>query len=177
MASPGRVVLNGGRLRSLFWHLVSVVAGQGVPIQREDLLPMAQLVAQGTYHHEYFHFFCDVQRRLFPASQHDRLQEEALATAYARLRVEAIRTTWQTKVARLPGFVYHRMVRERFRYTAPGYRDWPNFADWDTLLDGLVDYVNPPAAQFLRASGVDLEGMFRAQLDRVNQCRVTEDLV
>ena len=53
---------------------------------------------------------------------------------------------------------------------------WPNYSPWDAFLDGLVNYINPPQAQFLRSSGVDLEGMFQAQLERVYLCRVVEVL-
>ncbi|MHB8763305.1 MAG: hypothetical protein ACYDA8_03010 [Deferrisomatales bacterium] len=42
--------------------------------------------------------------------------------------------------------------------------------------DGVVGYLDPPAAGFLRSSGVDLDGMFGAQLGRVYQCRVVETL-
>ncbi len=176
MASPGRITLVADRQRQFFWSLVSLLARQGTPILRDELLPMAQLVALGTYHHEYFHFFCDVQRRLFPGSRHERDTEEALATAYGRLKVDEQRRVWQSKVGRLPGFVFHRLVTERFRYTAPGYRDWPAYATWDALYDGLVRYLDPPNAAFLRASGVDLDGMLGAQLERVYQCRVIETL-
>jgi hypothetical protein len=36
--------------------------------------------------------------------------------------------------------------------------------------------INPPQAQFLRSSGVDLEGMFQAQIERVYICRLVEVL-
>jgi hypothetical protein len=176
MASPGRITLFGSNLRRFFWYIVYRLGRQGAPVLREDLQPMAQLVALGTYHHEYFHFFTDIQQRLFPGFQYDKLVEEALATAYSRQKVEAQRSVWQSKVGRLPGFIYYQLLKERFSYTAKGYRDWPNYSPWDAFLDGLVNYINPPQTQFLRSSGVDLEGMFQAQLERVYLCRVVEVL-
>lgn len=175
MSSPGSITLHSGNLRAFLWRLVDTLRNrQGLPVIKEDLPAMAQLLASSTYHHEHFHFFCDIQRRLFPTSKFDPLMEEALAVAYEHRKIEEEHSRWQSVVGRMTRVVYRSLLVEAFKYTQPGYRDWILYSDDARFADGLANYIDPPNCQFLEASGVAVDSLLMAQLDRVYAFRALE---
>ncbi|MBN2468539.1 MAG: hypothetical protein JXD19_10350 [Deltaproteobacteria bacterium] len=177
MSSPGKITLDGGKIRSFFWALVNCLRNRyNLPLFKEDLPPMAHMVAAGTYHHEYLHFFADIQRRLFPNCRYDHLREEALAVAYARIKICEEREKQNTRIGRLNRQVYQALLTEKFRYTAPGYRDWIAYPDRMIFGKGLADYIDPPEYRFLVASGVSVDVLLLSQLDEVYTFRVRQDI-
>ncbi len=176
MSSPGSIARHSGNLRAFLWHLVDTLRNRrGLPVIKEDLPAMAQLLASSTYHHEHFHFFCDIRRKLFPVSKYDRLTEEALAVAYKHRRIHEEHSRWQSVVGRMTRIVYRSLLVETFKYTQPGYRDWILYSDDARFADGLANYIDPPNRQFLEASGVAVDSLLMAQLDRVYGFRVLEN--
>ena len=165
MQSPGRIFLIRRNLHRFYWSLIGRLR-HGFPyLMPIDLHGALQLVVNKTYEHERFHFHCDVLRQLL-GGQYDPLREEALAVAWARLRVQGL--AWNTK--RMNLVLYHQRLDAAFAYRSPGYRDWPNFADEARFQPALLDYLAAPAAVGrLQHNGVDnLPGLIADLLGRVS---------
>lgn len=156
MRSPGQVILFSGNLRNFFWGLVRKIIVQVPMISKFDLGAGARMVTTKTYYHELFHFDCDIQRHLYGGSW-DPLLEEALAVAWARRRVMEDRQKWQSQIGRMNGVFFNLLMRDAFRYTSPGYRDWVSYSDDSSFKEGLLEYVKPGNYQGLRSNGVPVE--------------------
>ena len=168
MGSPGTITLHSSRLRAFFWHMVDRLRSRrSLPVAKSDLPSIAHLLATKTYHHEYFHFFCDIQRHLFPSSLYDRLIEEALAVAYAYRMINLERGRWQSKIGRMGSVIYPPLLTGAFCYTSPGYCDWILYADDTRFSEGLCRYIAPPGCGFLESSGVSASTLLMAQLREV----------
>jgi hypothetical protein len=163
MRSPGSILLFKDNLRDFFWGLIGLILPRAAMMTRFDLAASARLVALKTYYHELFHFDCDVMGMLFDNS-FDHLIEEALAVARARARISADRSIWQSQIGRMNGVVYHLIMDEAFKYTSPGYRDWPRYADEARFKVGLLNYLNPCKCRDLQSNGVVVEDILFAML-------------
>lgn len=153
MSSPGTIVLYQHNLKLFYRSLIREVLKTVPSLSKSDLEAALRLVVLKTYYHEGFHFDCNLLRKLF-GSQNDRLSEEALAVAWSRMRIARDRDQWNTSIGRMNALVYNLIVRLAYRYRSPGYSDWPHYSDEVRFKAGLRDYINPPNAVFLEASGV-----------------------
>lgn len=154
MHSPGQLILFGNNLRRFFWSLV-LNHRHGLPyLTPLDLQGALDLVIRKTYQHELFHFNCDVLRQLF-GSQYRRDHEESLAVAWSRQQIIGQRGVWNSKIGRMNGVLYMRLIDAAFAYRSPGYRDWPQFADDSRFRPALMSYLADPNAQSrLEANGI-----------------------
>lgn len=153
MQSPGCIVLYQRNLKLFYRSLIREVLKTVPALSKSDLEATLRLVVLKTYYHEGFHFDCNLLHKLFD-SQKDRLREEALAVAWSRMRIAKDRDQWNTSTGRMNALVYNLIVRLAYRYRSPGYCDWPHYADEVRFKSGLRDYIDPPHAAFLEASGV-----------------------
>lgn len=162
MRSPGRISLYTENLKTFFWSVVREIGSQspGLGFTCPDLERLAQLVVDKTYQHERFHYACDVLRHLFQGA-FDSKVEEALAVAYARQQINAVRANGNTYLGRMNSLIYHRAMKIAFAYSSPGYRDWRLYADPASFRAGLLDYIAPPSSILLQGSGVPLAEMLQ----------------
>jgi len=65
MSSPGQVILEIRNIRNFFWSLIRQIIPIIRYITKSDLKAGSRFVTMKTYHHEIFHFHCDVFRVLF----------------------------------------------------------------------------------------------------------------
>lgn len=165
MQSPGTVVLYQANLKKFFDTLLWELFQRYPLLTRNDMAAGARLVALKTYHHELFHFDCNVLRAMFNVPQ-DQIQEEALAVAWSRLKIAEERKTWQTVLGRMNGVVYGMLLEMAYRYTSPGYRDWVHCADEASFKQRLADYLKPPQGDWLMQNGVNLPEMIFALLGK-----------
>jgi len=87
--------------------------------------------------------------------EYDRLREEALAVAWSRLKIIEKRGVYNSKIGRMNGVFYGRLLDAAFAYQSPGYCDWPYYADDARFRPALLDYLTKPAAVArLQANGV-----------------------
>jgi hypothetical protein len=156
MQSPGTVVLYKYNIKKFFDTLLLEVIRRAPFMTRADLAAAARLVASKTYHHELFHFDCNVLRLMFGTEQ-DKLKEEALAVAWSRMRIAEERKAWQSQIGRMNGVVYGVLMDLAYQFKSPGYCDWPNYADEVRFKTGVLDYINPHKADFLMSSGVPVQ--------------------
>jgi hypothetical protein len=178
MQSFGTVALHSRQLRSLFWNIVyKLRSAYHAPVMQEDLRGLAHMVAFVTYHHEYFHYYCDISRHLFQSAIYERKMEEALAVAYGYIKSVEERSKWQSLIGRMPSYIFRSSLIERFKYTASGYRDWPLYSDQNRFQDGLVKYINPRDVHFLVSSGVDVAYLLVNQLERVYNFTVKQEVL
>lgn len=154
MHSPGQLILFSNNLRRFYWSLV-LNHRHGLPyLTPLDLQGALDLVIRKTYQHELFHFHCDVLRQLF-GSQYRRDHEEALAVAWSRQQITGQRGVWNSKIGRMNGVLYTRLIDAAFAYRSPGYRDWPQFADDSRFRPALLSYLaDPNALTRLEANGI-----------------------
>ena len=167
MRSPGQVVLFGNNLRLYYWSLIHHVVRPEVPyLTKLDLNSAWKLVLMKTQEHELFHHYSDVLRSIFATGLNSDI-EEALAVAWARLRIQEERSKWQSLIGRMNGQVYSLLMRQAFAYRARGYRDWTFFADDVRFKPALLSYLNPNNHARLHASGVDMERLLYGVLGQV----------
>lgn len=165
MSSPGQVILYSQKIKRFFWSLVRRIHHRIPYITKFDLTAGSRFVAMKTYHHEIFHFNCDVFRMLL-GSSYDVMIEEALAVAYARMKIAEERKNWQAQTGRMNGVVYGLMMDEAFRYRAEGYKDWVNYADEARFKQGLLDYIGPHNYQRLQSNNVSVEELVYGMLGK-----------
>lgn len=165
MQSPGTVVLYKHNIKKFFDTLLREVIRRAPFMTRADLAAAARLVASKTYHHELFHFDCNVLRLMFGTSQ-DKLKEEALAVAWSRMRITEERKAWQSQIGRMNGTVYGLLMDMAFQYRSPGYCDWSNYADEVRFKSGLLDYIQLPKTDFLMSSGVPVQEILYSMLGK-----------
>lgn len=167
MSSPGTVCLSRRNIRGFFWSLVNEVQGRIRYITKGDLMAGLQLVILKTYNHELFHFYCDVLRNSFGGS-HNALSEEALAVAWARMKLIQESQRMQTQLGRMNAAVFKLMMLNAFRYASPGYRDWPLYSDDASFKSGIISYLPPRNHITLMNNGVDLGGMMYGLLGSIS---------
>jgi len=168
MKSPGLVKLDQYNLRRYFWGLINSLTNRplGAFITRPDLERLSMMIIQKTFFHEIFHFGCDVMRHLFKGS-YASLQEEALAVAYARMKIASLRENANSAIGRINAVLYHAIFQMAFRYNSPGYCDWHLYADETRFKAGLLDYIKPGDYQVLSANGVAAEDLLYNILENV----------
>ncbi|MGO9613753.1 MAG: hypothetical protein ACLPX5_12060 [Dissulfurispiraceae bacterium] len=167
MSSPGVVCLNLRNIRAFFWGLISECVQMlfGAFVTKPDLERVATLVTLSTYHHEVFHFNCDVLHSLF-GGHYDKYLEEALAVAYSRMQVISLRANANSTIGRLNPVLYNFVLRTAYRYTSQGYRDWVNYPDEVNFKAGLIQYIQPGSYQKLESNGVSAEDLLFGILGR-----------
>lgn len=166
MRSPGRIYLSARNLRGFFWSLVNVIKMRVQYISKNDLVFGFQLVALKTYNHELFHYYCDVLRTCFGGA-YNTLTEEALAVAWARMKIIRERDKRRTQIGKMKPEFFNQMMLHAFKYSSPGYRDWTNFADEAMFKQGLTSYLSPPNHTRLINNGVDVDGMLFTLLNNI----------
>jgi len=166
MRSPGRVILYSLNIRNFFWRIIQRIQHTIQNISKSDLIAGARLVTIKTYYHEIFHFHCDVFRMLF-GSRYDRLIEEALAVAYARMMIKGERRKWSQPIGSMDGIVYKHVMNEAFKYSSAGYKDWPNYEDNGNFKLGLLNYIQPGDYQTLQSNNVTVEDLLFNLLGKV----------
>lgn len=164
MQSPGKVVLYKHNLKRFFDTLINELLARTQYVTRSDLSAAARLIVLKTYHHELFHFDCNVLRIMFGSNQ-DRLLEEALAVAWSRLKIAEERKTWNSAIGRMNGVVYGILMELAYKYASPGYRDWPEYADEVRFKNGLVMYSKPQGYNFLIGNGVNIADIIFSMLE------------
>ncbi|BAH76691.1 hypothetical protein [Solidesulfovibrio magneticus] len=161
MHSPGIITLYRDSISKFFWSLVARCRKkQTLYLTKEDLCCLARLVCYKTYYHELFHFNCDIQRYLF-GSKREPLLEEALAVAYSRLRIVKDRSDGRNPLSRINGVLYNITLTEAYKYSSPGYRDWPAYSGETFFKLGFLDYIQPPHFSFLRSNGIEVEHLLQ----------------
>lgn len=161
MESPGVIVLFRRNLGLFYKALLRKIIMQFRYISKLDLDAGAQLVASHTYYHEQFHFACDVMHHLF-GSKLDVFMEEALAVAWARLRIAEERYQWNTHIGRMNGVFFSLLMYHSFDYRSAGYRDWSLYSDEIKFRKALPDYLLPANLHQLIANGVTLDEIIYA---------------
>lgn len=156
MSSPGQVILFSLKIKRFFWSLIKRIHHRIPFITKFDLIAGARLVVLQTYHHEIFHFNCDVFRLLL-GSSYDAATEEALAVAYSRMKIAEERQSWQAQIGRMNGVVYSLMIDEAFRYKSKGYKNWIYYADKSSFKRGLLDYIKHNNYKRLQSNRVSVE--------------------
>lgn len=171
MSSFGIITFNYPAICSFFWHLISYLKlNQGLTVHRADLNGLATLVVSKTYHHEFFHFFCDIQRRLHPSSQFDHLREEALAVAYSALKIEEEQKRRKSKA--IPEALFSKSFQKILDYKSPGYKEWNRFLPRRSFIIAVANYINPQNLRQLERNGVAVDILLEAQLKSVYSSRV-----
>jgi hypothetical protein len=156
MQSPGVIVLFRRNLGLFYKALLREIVRQFRYMSKYDLEAGAQFVASHTYYHEQFHFACDVMHHLF-GSKLDVFMEEALAVAWARLRITEERNQWNTPTGRMSGVFFSLLMDHSFNYRSAGYSDWSLYSDEIIFRKALTDYVLPANLHQLIANGVALD--------------------
>lgn len=165
MQSPGTLVLYKHNIKKFFDTVLMKVI-QRVPfITRNDLAASARLIAINIYHHEIFHFDCNVLRLMFGVTQ-NKLKEEALAVAWSRLKIAEDRKVWQSVIGRMNGVIYGMLMEMTYKYQSPGYRDWPDYADEISFKNGLTDYLKPSQGDFLMQNRVNVPELIFSMLGK-----------
>ncbi len=165
MQSPGTVVLYKRNIKKFFDTLMLELIQRTSFITRSDLAASARLVVMKTYHHELFHFDCNVLRLMFGIQQ-NKLLEEALAVAWSRLKIAEERKVWQSAIGRMNGVIYGMLMEMAYQYKSQGYSSWPNYADETSFKTGFAGYIQPPNHDFLIQSGVNVPDMLFALLGK-----------
>lgn len=166
MHSPGQVKLHRSKIRDFYWALLCRVLPFLSYFTRNDLKAALDLVIKHTYHHELFHYYCDVLRQLFGRT-HDPMLEEALAVAWAHRMIILERGQWNSKIGRMNGLLYGLLMREAFAYRSPGYRDWVFYADDARFKPAVLGYVGPSRGPWLQSNGIDLDHLMFSLLGAV----------
>jgi hypothetical protein len=83
--------------------------------------------------------------------------EEALAVAWARLRITEERNQWNTPLGRMNGVFFSLLMDHSFRYRSAGYSNWSLYSDETKFKKALADYVLPVKLHQLNANGVTLD--------------------
>lgn len=154
MASPGIITLYADNIAS-YWKSLLRHTQRSYPfLYPREAERILRLIVQSVYEHERFHYLCDFARRVFKETSHDREHEEALAVAAT--------WHWVNKIKDSPDFdnlhpkVRREIVRKRFQYRSPGYRDWGNYSDRKIFHDATSEYLFPSAAAMFSTCGLEL---------------------
>ena len=163
MRSPGTVLLFGDNIELFFWSLIREISRTVTFITPSDLAAANEVVVSKTYYHELFHYDCDVLRHMF-GSRRDPLNEEALAVARARYLIEQERNKWATKIGRMNGVVYGKLMDIAFDYRSAGYRDWRLYASEQSFRTGLMNMFSSATTNQLESNGVTVDGLLISSL-------------
>jgi len=154
MHSPGVITLYRNNIEAYWRSLLSHAYKQFPFISRKDAERVLHLLAHSVYEHERFHYMCDFCRKLF-GSSFDRWHEEALAVAREWHLLKAQQQNGNSTFSRIHPTLSRVIVRDMFAHTSRGYRDWSLFANPDTFIFAVRDYVHPGAAQLFAATNFD----------------------
>jgi len=145
MSSPGVITLQRRNIEAYWKSLVNHAQRQFPFVTTKDAERVLQLVVHTIYQHERFHYVCDFSRRLL-GGHISRQHEEALAVAreWQWFRENAGGTTTFGRIHPTLGRI---VIRALFDQTAPGYRDWRNYANTAVFHDAVANYLFPASAQ------------------------------
>lgn len=156
MQSPGQVILFGKNLRSFYLSLVRAIRHRVPYMTKLDLNAAWTLVVMKTHEHELFHYNINVLQEMFGGSYTPKI-EEALAVAWARMKIQEKRGVWQSSIGRMNGLFYSLLMQRAFAYRSVGYRDWVLYADEVRFKPALLDYIAPKNYARMQGNGVDME--------------------
>ncbi len=168
MQSPGIVTLFGRNICTFVRSLLLALARRpyGTFITRPDVERVGLLIAKSVFHHEVFHFHCNVYRELFNGTINIDA-EEALATAYERLKLEEERRSANSQLGRMNAVIFNEIMDLAYRLRSAGYRDWVLYADEARFKAGLLSYIKPPNTQRLSSNGVGIGEMLFEMTGRI----------
>lgn len=143
-------------MRWFHWALVREIRHQVPYMTKLDLNAAWTLVLMKTHEHELFHYNINVLQEMFGGSYTPKI-EEALAVAWARMKIQERRGVWQSSIGRMNGLLYSLLMRRAFDYRSSGYRDWVLYADEVRFKPALLGYIKPNNYSRLETNGVDME--------------------
>ena len=156
MRSPGQVLLFGRNLKWFYWSLIGAIRNRVPYATKLDLNAAWSLVLMKTHEHELFHYNINVLQEMF-SGKYNPIIEEALAVAWARMRIQEKRSTWHSSIWRMDEMFYSLLMQHAFDYRSAGYRDWVLYADKVSIKSALLCYISPNNFRRLQDNGVDLE--------------------
>ena len=168
MQSPGQVILFRKNLRSFYLSLVSAIRHRVPYMTKLDLNAAWTLVVMKTHEHELFHYNINVLQEMFGGSYTPKI-EEALAVAWARMKVQEKRGVWQSSIGRMNGLFYSLLMQRAFAYRSAGYRDWVLCADEVRFKPALLDYIAPNNYARLQGNGVDMERLLYGMIGQMDK--------
>ena len=168
MSSPGQVVLFGKNLDRFYWSLVNAIRHKVPYMTKLDLHAAWSVVLMKTHEHELFHYNINVLQEMFGGSYTPTI-EEALAVAWARMKIQEKRGVWQSSIGRMNGLFYSLLMRKAFDYRSPGYRDWGLYADEVRFKPALLDYIKPNNYARLQGNGVDMERLLYGMIGQMEK--------
>jgi hypothetical protein len=168
MRSPGQVILFGRNLHNFYWSLVRTIRHRVPYMTRLDLHAAWTLALMKTHEHELFHYNINVLQEMFGGSYTPKI-EEALAVAWARMKIQEKRGVWQSSIGRMNGLLYSLLVQRVFAYRSAGYRDWVQYADEVRFKPALLDYIAPRNYARLQDNGVDMERLLYGMIGQMEK--------
>jgi hypothetical protein len=168
MQSPGQVILFGRNLRNFYWSLVRAIRHRVPYMTKQDLTAAWLLVQMHTHEHELFHYNINVLQEMFGGSYTPKI-EEALAVAWARVKIQAERSKWNTQIGRMNGLFYSLLMQLAFAYRSYGYRDWVLYSDEVRFKPALLDYIAPNNYARLQGNGVDMERLLYGMIGQMDK--------
>jgi hypothetical protein len=121
-----------------------------------------------THEHELFHYNINVLQEMFGGSYTPKI-EEALAVAWARMKIHKKLGVWQSTIGRMNGQVYSLLMQRAFAYRSAGYRDWVLYADEVRFKLALLDYIAPMNYARLQGNGVDMERLLYGMIGQMDK--------
>lgn len=168
MRSPGQVVLFGKNLDRFYWSLVRATHHSVPYMTKLDLHGAWSLVLMKTYQHELFHYNINVLQEMFGGSYTPTI-EEALAVAWARMKIQGERAKRNSQIGRMNDQFYSLLMRKAFDYRSSGYRDWGMYADEVRFKPALLAYIAPDNHARLQANGVDMERLIYGMIGQMEK--------
>lgn len=168
MHSPGQVILFWQNLRSFYWSLIRAIRHRVPYMTKQDLNASWMLVLMKTHEHELFHYNINVLQEIFGGAYTPKI-EEALAVAWARMKIQGERAKWNTQIGRMNGLFYSLLMQRAFAYRSAGYRDWVLYADDVRFKPVLLDYIAPKNYGRLQGNGVDMERLVFGMLGQMDK--------
>jgi len=168
MQSPGQVILFGKNLRSFYWSLVRAIRHRVPYMIKLDLNAAWAMVVMKTHEHELFHYNINVLQEMFGGSYTPQI-EEALAVAWARMKIQEKRDVWQSSIGRMNCLFCSLLMQRAFAYRSAGYRDWVLYADEVCFKPALLDYIAPKNYASLQGNGVDMERLLYGMIGQMDK--------
>lgn len=168
MRSPGQVILFGRNLRWFYWALVGAVRHRVPYMNKLDLNAAWSLVLMKTHEHELFHYNINVLQEMFGGACTPEI-EEALAVAWARMKIQEKRGVWQSSIGRMNGLLYSLLMQRAFAYRSPGYCDWVLYADEVRFKPALLEYIRPNNYSRLETNGVDMQRLLFGMIGQMDK--------
>lgn len=169
----GVVTLYAENLSKFFWGILKKLYAQKKFYARKKLrLPenvsmanlkaLAKFIVAKTYHHEIFHYRCDIASLMF-GTRPDRIAEEALAVAFGHHHAWRILESGATPP--LEATFYDAFRNEAFTYSAAGYRDWRDYEKIEPFRNKLAEHVlHPSLFRLLDGTGGQMDAWFAGSL-------------